>query len=98
MGIEIPPPKGGPVVFPNPTDPRSPHVLEDDCLTPELGEASEHNGQVSLCLSDGGKDFHAADEWDHTVGFFICIVDVLVRAILMCSYCLILKMEPVIYI
>uniref|UniRef100_A0A8C1F703 Homeobox domain-containing protein n=1 Tax=Cyprinus carpio carpio TaxID=630221 RepID=A0A8C1F703_CYPCA len=54
MGIDIPPPKGGPVVFPNPTDPRSPHVLEDDCLTPELGEASEHNGQVSLCLSDDG--------------------------------------------
>ncbi|XP_016341796.1 highly divergent homeobox-like isoform X3 [Sinocyclocheilus anshuiensis] len=54
MGIEIPPPKGGPVAFPNQTDPHSPHILEDERLTPELGEASEHNGIVSLCLSDDG--------------------------------------------
>lgn len=64
MGIDIPPPKGGPVVFPNPTAPHSPHILEDDCQTLELGEAGEHNDAVSLCLSDGELDFHAVDKWD----------------------------------
>ncbi|KAL1261302.1 hypothetical protein QQF64_006567, partial [Cirrhinus molitorella] len=54
MGIEIPPPKGGPVMFPNRTAPHSPHIFEDDRQTPELGEASEHNDVVSLCLSDDG--------------------------------------------
>lgn len=63
MGIEIPPPKGGPVMFPNPTAPHSPHILEDDY--PELGEAGEHNDSMSLCLSDGGQDFHGVDRWDH---------------------------------
>ncbi len=65
MGIEIPPPKGGPVTFPNQTAPHSPHIPEDERQTPELGEASEHNDVMSLCLSDGGEDFHAVDEWDH---------------------------------
>lgn len=50
MGIEIPPPKGGPVVFPD----RSPHVLEDERQTPE-------RVLVSLCLSDGGDGFHAVE-------------------------------------
>uniref|UniRef100_A0A673I5T6 Highly divergent homeobox-like n=1 Tax=Sinocyclocheilus rhinocerous TaxID=307959 RepID=A0A673I5T6_9TELE len=50
MGIEIPPPKGGPVMFPN----HSPLILEDERQTPELGEASEHNDLGSLCLSDDG--------------------------------------------
>uniref|UniRef100_A0A671M0R0 Highly divergent homeobox-like n=1 Tax=Sinocyclocheilus anshuiensis TaxID=1608454 RepID=A0A671M0R0_9TELE len=50
MGIEIPPPKGGPVMFPN----HSPHILEDERQAPELGEASKHNDLVSLCLSDDG--------------------------------------------
>ncbi|XP_050984090.1 highly divergent homeobox isoform X1 [Labeo rohita] len=54
MGIEIPPPKGGPIMFPNQTAPHSPHILEDDRQTPELGEASEHNDVASLCLSDDG--------------------------------------------
>uniref|UniRef100_A0A672PEZ9 Highly divergent homeobox-like n=1 Tax=Sinocyclocheilus grahami TaxID=75366 RepID=A0A672PEZ9_SINGR len=58
MGIEIPPPKGGPAMFPN----HSPHILEDERQTPELGEASEHNDLMSLCLSDGGDDFHAVDK------------------------------------
>lgn len=70
MGIDIPPPKGGPVMFPNPIAPHSPHILEDDCQTLELGEAGEHNDAVSLCLSDGGQDFHAVDKWDYML--FIC--------------------------
>ncbi|XP_026135380.1 highly divergent homeobox isoform X1 [Carassius auratus] len=65
MGIEIPPPKGGPVVFPNQCDPHSPHILEEDGLTPELGEASEHNGVVSLCLSDdGASDLYLKEDDD----------------------------------
>ncbi|XP_056091162.1 highly divergent homeobox isoform X3 [Rhinichthys klamathensis goyatoka] len=63
MGIEIPPPKGGPVTFPNPTAPHSPHILEDDC--PELGEAGEHNDAMSLCLSDdGASDYYLKENDD----------------------------------
>ncbi|XP_039550157.1 highly divergent homeobox isoform X4 [Pimephales promelas] len=63
MGIEIPPPKGGPVMFPNPTAPHSPHILEDDC--PELGEAGEHNDAMSLCLSDDGvSDYYLKENDD----------------------------------
>ncbi|KAK9963503.1 hypothetical protein ABG768_006685 [Culter alburnus] len=65
MGIDIPPPKGGPVMFPNPTAPHSPHILEDDCQTLELGEAGEHNDAVSLCLSDdGASDFYLKENDD----------------------------------
>ncbi|XP_067238578.1 highly divergent homeobox isoform X7 [Chanodichthys erythropterus] len=64
MGIDIPPPKGGPVMFPNPTAPHSPHILEDDCQTLELGEAGEHNDAVSLCLSDdGASDFYLKENY-----------------------------------
>ncbi|XP_067312539.1 highly divergent homeobox isoform X2 [Pseudorasbora parva] len=65
MGIEIPPPKGGPVMFPNPAVPHSPHILEDDCQTPELGEAGEHNDVDSLCFSDdGGSDYYLKENDD----------------------------------
>ncbi|XP_051716319.1 highly divergent homeobox isoform X3 [Ctenopharyngodon idella] len=65
MGIDIPPPKGGPVMFPNPIAPHSPHILEDDCQTLELGEAGEHNDAVSLCLSDdGASDFYLKENDD----------------------------------
>uniref|UniRef100_A0A8C1BNS5 Homeobox domain-containing protein n=1 Tax=Cyprinus carpio carpio TaxID=630221 RepID=A0A8C1BNS5_CYPCA len=54
MGIEIPPPKGGPVVFPD----RSPHVLEDERQTPE-------RVLVSLCLSDdGASDLYLTENDD----------------------------------
>lgn len=65
MGIEIPPPKGGPVMFPNPAAPNSPHMLEDDCQTPELGEAGEHNDAESLCFSDdGASDYYLKENDD----------------------------------
>ncbi|XP_073677050.1 highly divergent homeobox isoform X2 [Garra rufa] len=65
MGIEIPPPKGGPVMFLNQIAPHSPHILEDDRQTPELGEASEHNDVVSLCLSDdGASDLYLKEDED----------------------------------
>ncbi|XP_058653517.1 highly divergent homeobox isoform X1 [Onychostoma macrolepis] len=54
MGIEIPPPKGGPVTFPNQSAPHSPDIPEDERQTPDLGDASEHNDVMSLCLSDDG--------------------------------------------
>lgn len=58
MGIEIPPPKGGPAMFSNQTEAYSPQNLEDEDEVPELTEGSEDNGIVSLCLSDGGRIFH----------------------------------------
>ncbi|XP_042593645.1 LOW QUALITY PROTEIN: highly divergent homeobox-like [Cyprinus carpio] len=68
MGIEIPPPKGGPVVFPD----RSPHVLEDERQTPERGEASEHSVVVSIMSSnctfasvkDGASDLYLTENDD----------------------------------
>ncbi|XP_061690460.1 highly divergent homeobox [Syngnathoides biaculeatus] len=54
MGIEIPPPKGGPAVFTNTSSPRgeSPVAFspEDRLRTPELGD--DLNDGVSLCLSE----------------------------------------------
>ncbi|XP_076148167.1 highly divergent homeobox [Alosa pseudoharengus] len=57
MGIEIPPPKGGPPTFPKQsiTDPPSPLTPEGpEPKTPEVGEGSEHNDEVSVCLSEDG--------------------------------------------
>ncbi|KAA0709134.1 Highly divergent homeobox [Triplophysa tibetana] len=54
MGIEIPPPKGGPAMFSNQTEAYSPQILEDEDEIPGLTEGSEDNGIVSLCLSDDG--------------------------------------------
>ncbi|XP_029020880.1 highly divergent homeobox isoform X2 [Betta splendens] len=56
MGIEIPPPKGGPAVFTNssPGD-ESPVALSPDderLLTPELGD--DLNDEGSVCLSEDG--------------------------------------------
>ncbi|XP_068069358.1 highly divergent homeobox isoform X1 [Danio rerio] len=58
MGIEIPPPKGGPIMFSNQPAPHSPHIPEDDFQTADLGEASEHNDAMSLCLSDDASDLY----------------------------------------
>ncbi|XP_061130967.1 highly divergent homeobox isoform X2 [Syngnathus typhle] len=66
MGIEIPPPKGGPAVFTNTNSPRgdSPVAFspEEDCLgTPDLRD--DLNDGVSLCLSeDSTIDSHQRDE------------------------------------
>ncbi|XP_052010307.1 highly divergent homeobox isoform X2 [Xyrauchen texanus] len=58
MGIEIPPPKGGPAVFSSQIGGSSPHMLEEH-YTSEDGR--EHD-VVSLCLSDdGGSDFFQKD-------------------------------------
>lgn len=56
MGIEIPPPKGGPATFPKVTsaEPLSPLTPEEDepsILKPV--EDSEQNDDMSLCLSEG---------------------------------------------
>nr|XP_055033670.1 highly divergent homeobox isoform X2 [Misgurnus anguillicaudatus] len=61
MGIEIPPPKGGPAVFSNQAEAHSPQILEDELGIPKLADGSEHKNIVSLCLSDGGRIFHAID-------------------------------------
>ncbi|TRY90043.1 hypothetical protein DNTS_031567 [Danionella cerebrum] len=69
MGIEIPPPKGGPITFSNNTVTHSPHMLEDDCHTGELPEGSEHNDAISICLSDdGGSDFDLKENYDKLDG------------------------------
>ncbi|XP_051913685.1 highly divergent homeobox isoform X3 [Hippocampus zosterae] len=66
MGIEIPPPKGGPAVFTNTSSPRgdSPVAFspeEDHLRTPELGD--DLNDGVSLCLSeDSIPDSQQRDE------------------------------------
>ncbi|KAJ8416727.1 hypothetical protein AAFF_G00326050 [Aldrovandia affinis] len=60
MGIEIPPPKGGPAVFTSQSEAESPRCLSpdvDEVTTPEPGEDSERTDEVSICLSeDGGSD------------------------------------------
>lgn len=57
MGIDIPPPKGGPAMFSNQTDTDFPQNFEDEHGIPELTEGGEHNDIVPLCLSDGGSFF-----------------------------------------
>ncbi|KAG9341673.1 hypothetical protein JZ751_018737 [Albula glossodonta] len=56
MGIEIPPPKGGPAVFSSQSEADSPRCLSpdvDEVKTPEPGEDSERTDEVSICLSEG---------------------------------------------
>ncbi|XP_036404145.1 highly divergent homeobox isoform X1 [Megalops cyprinoides] len=66
MGIEIPPPKGGPAVFTNQSETESPRCLTpevDEVKTPEPGEDSERNDEVSICLSeDGTSDTYQREE------------------------------------
>ncbi|XP_029368295.1 highly divergent homeobox [Echeneis naucrates] len=69
MGIEIPPPKGGPAVFPTSSPGNeSPVGLspgEERLRTPELGDDLNDGG--SLCLSeDGTEDSHHRDGEDGT--------------------------------
>lgn len=56
MGIEIPPPKGGPAVFttssPGNKSPAALSPDEERLRTPELGEDLNDGG--SICLSEGG--------------------------------------------
>ncbi|KAL2077767.1 hypothetical protein ACEWY4_027271 [Coilia grayii] len=57
MGIDIPPPKGGPPNFPkqSSTDVPSPPTPEGpEPKTPDVGESSEHNDEVTVCLSEDG--------------------------------------------
>lgn len=53
MGIEIPPPKGGPAIFSNQTEAHSPQIFKDELGI--LTEGSDHNDIVPLCLSDDGS-------------------------------------------
>uniref|UniRef100_W5ND10 Highly divergent homeobox n=1 Tax=Lepisosteus oculatus TaxID=7918 RepID=W5ND10_LEPOC len=57
MGIEIPPPKGGPADFTDQPEPGSPGGRTpggETAKTPELAEDSDHNDEVSICLSEDG--------------------------------------------
>ncbi|MGH0138968.1 UNVERIFIED_CONTAM: hypothetical protein FKN15_000209 [Acipenser sinensis] len=57
MGIEIPPPKGGPADFIDQPDPGSPGTLTPGEHTPKTSdqaEDSDHNDEVSICLSEDG--------------------------------------------
>ncbi|KAI1898912.1 hypothetical protein AGOR_G00077280 [Albula goreensis] len=66
MGIEIPPPKGGPAVFSSQSEADSPRCLSpdvDEVKTPEPGEDSERTDEVSICLSeDGGSDTYQRED------------------------------------
>lgn len=70
MGIEIPPPKGGPAVFTSSPGHESPVALspeEERLKTPELGEDLNDGG--SICLSeDGTIDSQHQDEEDGADG------------------------------
>lgn len=61
MGIDIPPPKGGPAVFTgSPAGTRSPAALSADGegpVTPEL--VDDLNDEGSMCLSEGEADVTA---------------------------------------
>ncbi|XP_064184434.1 highly divergent homeobox isoform X2 [Anguilla rostrata] len=66
MGIETPPPKGGPAVFTNHSESESPCRWTpdvDDVTTPEPGEDGERTDEVSICLSeDGGSDTYQRED------------------------------------
>ncbi|KAL4648810.1 highly divergent homeobox isoform X1 [Arapaima gigas] len=66
MGIEIALPKGGPPAFIDHSSAESPRSLTsegDDVKTPDPGEDSERNDEVSICLSeDGASDAIQRDE------------------------------------
>lgn len=57
MGIDIPPPKGGPATFSklSSAEPQSPLTPEGDKSVEPLQE-SEQNDAVSLCLSEGKRN------------------------------------------
>uniref|UniRef100_A0A4W4DWR0 Homeobox domain-containing protein n=1 Tax=Electrophorus electricus TaxID=8005 RepID=A0A4W4DWR0_ELEEL len=59
MGIEIPPPKGGPATFTKVASTDSPSPLtpeEDEPKTLKPPEDSEQNDAISVCLSEGRED------------------------------------------
>ncbi|KAJ8405723.1 hypothetical protein AAFF_G00311600 [Aldrovandia affinis] len=66
MGIEIPPPKGGPAVFSSQSDAASPRSVTsegDAARGPEADEDSERVDEVSVCLSEGSAgDVHQSEE------------------------------------
>lgn len=59
MGIDIPPPKGGPPNFPKqpiPDAPSSPPTPEGpEPKSPEAAEGDYHNDEVTVCLSEGER-------------------------------------------
>ncbi|MBN3322978.1 HDX protein, partial [Atractosteus spatula] len=72
MGIEIPPPKGGPADFTDQPEPGSPGGRTpggETAKTPELAEDSDHNDEVSICLSeDGVSDTYQREEGEDMDG------------------------------
>ncbi|XP_070615865.1 highly divergent homeobox isoform X5 [Erythrolamprus reginae] len=56
MGIEVPPPRGGPAVFSNQSDSsdKSVPIPGDDPLT-DMGDDNDRNDEVSICLSEGSS-------------------------------------------
>lgn len=59
MGIDIPPPKGGPATFPKVASAELPSPLTpegDKHKSVEPPQNSEQNDAVSLCLSEGRRN------------------------------------------
>ncbi|KAM6427169.1 highly divergent homeobox isoform 2-T5 [Liasis olivaceus] len=56
MGIEVPPPRGGPAVFSSQSDSsdKSVPIPGDDTLT-DIGDDNDRNDEVSICLSEGSS-------------------------------------------
>ncbi|XP_028816800.1 highly divergent homeobox isoform X2 [Denticeps clupeoides] len=65
MGIDIPPPKGGPAIFSKQASTEVPSPLTPEGLDPTSPEATdglEPNDQVSICLSDDEVSDHPVGE------------------------------------
>ncbi|XP_066496181.1 highly divergent homeobox isoform X1 [Tiliqua scincoides] len=56
MGIEVPPPRGGPADFSNQSDSSSKSIpIPGDDASTDVGEDNDRNDEVSICLSDGSS-------------------------------------------
>lgn len=56
MGIEVPPPRGGPADFSNQSDSSSKSIpIRGDDVSTDVGDDNDRNDEVSICLSDGSS-------------------------------------------
>ncbi|KAH0630964.1 hypothetical protein JD844_004387 [Phrynosoma platyrhinos] len=56
MGIEVPPPRGGPADFSNQSDSSSKSIsIPGDDASTDVGDDNDRNDEVSICLSEGSS-------------------------------------------
>ncbi|XP_038604144.1 LOW QUALITY PROTEIN: highly divergent homeobox [Tachyglossus aculeatus] len=69
MGIEVPPPRGGPADFSEQPEPGpKPAVTPGEEVGPDHGEDNDRNDEVSICLSEGSSQEEANDAIAHEEG------------------------------